>query len=620
MSTLAATSFVEQISSSPGVYFDYVGKVKAANGHLSIVIPIDISHIKSHIENINSVLETVMYFCNRTQDLHDSECENILEPLTIRYRDMIKEYSSITHLVDDRIKRGAWVGGIGTALKQIFGTLDEDDAIKYDNAINNVQDDQKRITSLVKEHILVTKSTLTRFNETMYRLKSNEDKLNLAVDKLSVNLKDLYNKTDHLLLISKLNTVYNSLETSILTLSFQLEDITNAILLSNTNAIHPFVITPQELYKELTDNYKYLPNELEFVVPLKLKLIHVIMNMSKLISYYLDKKIVFVIMIPLTNPLEFNLFNNIPLPIPHNVTNPNSFSVIIPSSKYIAITKDKTHYSNINNLDNCEKVDYQNYLCKILYVFPTSANPSCESDLLSKVISSIPTHCKTEFVRGDLDVWKPLQSNRWIFVQSKPSKLTVDCYNLEPLEIKIIGTGIVHIPDYCKAYCKNVKLLPNHNMLNITIPVLDIDFNLLNDSCCNFNEFKKLADSVPLLKLNNIDLENLPFSKNIDKETLQELDKIIKKPHFIKYGAHYSILAISIIVIILLLFVCLLYNKINKAGSPNRKLRTPKIIFKRETLENIGKQPESDVIELADVQIESKHLETPSSPKIRSKI
>lgn len=597
-----------------------MGKVKIKNGNLNLVIPIDISHIQLHIENINSVLETVTYFCNKTKEFDESECENIIEPLITHYKNMVKEYSSITHLIDDRLKRRAWFGGVGTAFKHIFGTLDEDDAEKYDSAINYVQDDQKRIASLVKEHILVTRTTLTRFNETIKSLRSNENNLNLAIDKLSVKLKYLSNRTDHLSVMSGLNTIYNNLEASILTLSFQIEDITNAILLSRVNIIHPSVITPQELYKELADNYKYLPNELEFVVPLELKLIHKIMNMSKLISYYLNKKIMFVLTIPLTNPLEFYLYNSIPLPMPHNVTNPNSFSVIIPSNKYIAITKDKTHYCNLNDIDTCQIIDHQNYLCKIMNIFPTSANPNCESELLSKVVSSLPEYCKTEFVNGELDIWKPIRNNRWIFVQSKFSKLTIDCLHSEPIDIKLLGTGIVYIPIHCKAYCKSTRLLPDYNVLNVTIPSINLDFNLINDSCCSLSKFKEVANSVPLLKLNNIDLENLPLTQNLDKDMIQDLNKIINKPHFIQYGAHYSTLIIFVTIIVISFCVFKLFKKINKTGSLHRQMEIPKVTFEKKNTKKDDKQTEPEFIELADIEIESKHTKAPPSPKTRRQI
>lgn len=46
----------------------------------------------------------------------------MLQPLTTRFHDMEKEIQSISHLIDNINNRSAWIGGIGSVLKQIFGT------------------------------------------------------------------------------------------------------------------------------------------------------------------------------------------------------------------------------------------------------------------------------------------------------------------------------------------------------------------------------------------------------------------------------------------------------------------------------------------------------------------
>ncbi|VVC90597.1 unnamed protein product, partial [Leptidea sinapis] len=65
----------------------------------------------------------------------------------VRYEDIKREYNSISHLISSRNKRSAWFNAIGTAFRHIFGTLDEDDAIKYDQAIEYVQTDEKTLTN-----------------------------------------------------------------------------------------------------------------------------------------------------------------------------------------------------------------------------------------------------------------------------------------------------------------------------------------------------------------------------------------------------------------------------------------------------------------------------------------
>ena len=66
----------------------------------------NIANIRLHIDNINSVLGTVRYLC-KSSEIINTECHNMLEPLTTRYREISQQYSSISHLLETRTKRGA---------------------------------------------------------------------------------------------------------------------------------------------------------------------------------------------------------------------------------------------------------------------------------------------------------------------------------------------------------------------------------------------------------------------------------------------------------------------------------------------------------------------------------
>ena len=59
---------------SPGIYFDPAGSLKLINDYIHIVIPMDISFVKPHIENIKSVFGTVRYLCQQNQDINNLDC------------------------------------------------------------------------------------------------------------------------------------------------------------------------------------------------------------------------------------------------------------------------------------------------------------------------------------------------------------------------------------------------------------------------------------------------------------------------------------------------------------------------------------------------------------------
>lgn len=551
--------------------------MKINNGNLKILIPLDISHFDPHIRNIKNALETTRYLCNQTQIIEvDSECHNRLQPLTVRHQDISNEFESISHLFDNRVKR-AWIGGIGSILKQIFGTLDENDALRYNDAIESIQSKQKQLTSLMKENILVTTSIISSYNDTLSKIKDNEANLNEAIDNLSLNIRNISEFTNGLHILYNVDQIFNNLETSILTLSFQLEDVTNAILFSRLNILHPAIITTSQLYRELANNYRHLPSDSELPVTLDINTIQYILGVSKLVCYYIDHKIVFVLQIPLVSISEYLLFHNIALPTLYSLDEPNKFSLILPSSKYIAMTKDNSHYCNLDSLTSCKEVNPGSYICDVTNVYATDAKPTCESELLTKVIKEIPKQCDTRFIFGKLDVWKPLSNNRWIFVQSEPNKISIDCVSSNLYETTVFGTGVLTVPTDCTGHYKSTTLIPKHHTVNITSPVNSIpDFNLINNSCCNIVKFNNLVENMSPVRLQNIDLDKLnSINKIMLKSLLDNLEEIDTESHIVKYGTHYSILVILVLLIIVFYLLYLVYKRIKVCNPGNN--RAPKL-------------------------------------------
>lgn len=176
------------------------------------------------------------------------------------------------------------------------------------------------------------------------------------------------------------------------------------------------------------------------------------MNISEITTYYNNNKIVFVLKVPLVNSQNYELYHNIPYPT--YIIN-DTYATIIPSSKYLAITRDRSYYSKLDNSSNSKSI----YSLEIYSCFRT---PICKSDIISKTLKSVPVNCKTQFLRGQLDIWQPLSNNRWIFVISTPSKISIDCQNRTTTEQIISDTGILNLPSYCKAFYKDSRLIPKY--------------------------------------------------------------------------------------------------------------------------------------------------------------
>ena len=411
--------YIQPASNDAGIYFDPIGSLKITDDTLDIIIPIDISFIQPHLENIKDILGTSKYLCKQSNAFYEDECHYMFQPLSSRYSDIVRDFNSISYLMSKKYKRSAWFGGIGTLIKHLFGNMDEDDAIKYSNAIQALENDQTKLASLMKENIMITTSTLSSLKEIIDKIDANEANLSYAIEVLNQDVKNLTLVSDKLLLRSRISELLNILESSLLTLSFKLEDIISAIMFSKSNILYPSIITPEQLFSDLVNNYRFLPSSKQLPTPLLLENIHILENISDVFSYYANNKIIFVLQIPLVNTEEFDLYHTIPYPVALKPVNNTLYTTIVPSTKYLGITRDKSTYCKTNSLSHCKVINTQYYICEMPNVYSTSAAPICETEVISKALSSVPHLCNTKFVNGNFEAFHKLHNNQWIYLISQ---------------------------------------------------------------------------------------------------------------------------------------------------------------------------------------------------------
>lgn len=575
------------MTNSPGIYFDPLGSLSLIDSHLSIVIPYDVSFINPHILNLRLILNKSKQICDNGKVFDYLECSNLFEPLNTRYNDIAHDNEAIFHLTSRQSRRSALLGFVGTVSKKIFGTMDEDDAIRYDNAIKEVETDQKKLALLMKENILVTTSLLRSFNETLHIIKLNEKHLKDAIDELSQDVLNLTYVSKELGIRSRMLELTSMIENSLLALSFKVEDIINSIMFSKSNVLYPTILTPKELYTELVDNYRFLPESKQLPVSLSLDNMHTILNISEISSYFNKEKVVFTVKIPLINPMHLNVYHNLPSLVPHDKNNPRSYSTIIPSSKYIGISRDRSMYCKLDDLDYCKIINNDHYLCEATILYSSSATPSCETEIITKVLTSIPPICETKFIHGHVSIWQPLRYSRWLYVMSEKTKISIECNNSQSTEIEFSGNGVLYLPPKCVAYCKDTRLTSHENH-KIQLKTVLSNFNILNDSCCNIIAYNNIVSNLPIVNLKNVNLDSLAYD---NPEILKGLNNVIEKPHIVLYQKYYS----SITIVIMISIMCFVIYKVYKTGIHKKIMK-----FKEhKTPEN--NDPELNDIELPDI-------------------
>lgn len=554
------TGVVTPIVDSPGLYFDNLGTLRFHNSYWNIITFTDFSYLQPHIENIKNIVGTIKETCNNYKSSKiQTDCSNILNPLESLLVNVQNNFVSLSHLTNDktRFKRSSWFGFGGPILKQLFGSLDEDDAKMFSDAINAVQDDQRHLASLMRDNIHVISSTITTFNNTIKKLNDNEQILNENIGKLDKILDTVMQATNKLEASSHLSMTFSALESSLMTLNFNLRDIIDAILFGKQNIIHPSILSPTQLYIELNSNRNIIAQN--FPLPLNMENMHTLLDISSVSSFINGSKLVFVVRIPLITPQEYNLYHIYTLPTAHDIQNPRSFAMINPSARFLAITDDKLIYSTMDSISECKRITKDYYLCKLSDIHSSVSNPICEVIILTKFIETLPESCDYKIMLSDVDVWQKLNNNKWLYVQSDITKLSVKC-NDSLTDYNIVGTGILKLPKGCKAFHNLLQFIPSteyESRLYMPTP----DFNIINDDCCSK---KRINNTIPYLtpiKLSHIDLDSLHYVTHRLNQFSDEIEKIENQPYHIKYGSYFSGITTFLTVCLLAYFSFKMYKK-----------------------------------------------------------
>nr|XP_049705298.1 uncharacterized protein LOC126056435 [Helicoverpa armigera] len=619
LSTLSSPitcEYVSSIVSSPGVYFDKLLNIKFTNSDWNVIAYVDIGHVQPNLDKVEFLFEKLNVFCNSLASSKiQSDCINSLSALKNRHILNVSKFSSVSYLLVDekphmRFKRGLMDFG-GSLLKTIFGTLDSEDAVRFSKAIDEVQTDEKRLAHLMKDNIHVIKSTISYFNNTISKVNENENHILRNMETIHKILETVVNSNNKLEIKSELSSLLNSLESIIMTLSFDIEDINNAILFAKLNVLHPTVLSPHQLYSELDKHRNNLPSHYELPVPLTLQNIHNLIDISQLVCFFHLNKVIIVVKIPLVLPQVYDLYRIIPLPVPYDMLKPDTYVLIEPTSSYVAITADRMFYSLIADIDKCKLISDKCYVCVLTNVFSAIANPTCETILLSDVISKLPDICVTKLIHGSIDLFHKLTLNRWIFVQSEPGKCHVTCNDKDiSSDVILFGTGILSLPRNCKAFYKTLQFAAVGETVigNVTNKISN--FNILQDDCCERSKLNKTLERLPYSKLNNLDNLDSLLQASIHLNSFEEeINKIENPSHFQMYSTHY--LSFSLCISMLTLFYILYKSRklLCRTNAPcciqifnqchntkNNSVPTSQTVFHGDTIAPVNKD-ESESIE-----------------------
>jgi hypothetical protein len=147
-----------------------------------------------------------------------------------------------------RTRRGL-IDGLGKVNKWLFGNLDSEDGVRYDNAIEILEQNQKQLIHETNLQMSLYKKLIDHYNKSLTTLWQNQQKLQFNLEKFQASIENEINNLDKYItfqgIISQINLDCQNM------IEF-IDNIENAIVFSKLNSIHNAIISSQEIQEMIS--------------------------------------------------------------------------------------------------------------------------------------------------------------------------------------------------------------------------------------------------------------------------------------------------------------------------------------------------------------------------------
>jgi hypothetical protein len=209
---------------------------------------------------------------------------------------------------------------VGKVSKALFGTMDDEDAQFYHDQIERFEQGTTTLTQLMKQQLMIVKSTLCTFNETLTDVEYNEIKMRKGLSQLQTYLETFGSQIENTTYLLSLKIAIESHIAKALDASHAvqrtLDMLVDYIAETQKGSLLPRVMSPALLLEMLRNSIPSFPVDTTLPFPLGKDYLHSIYQFCDVDVYTYSKRLGYVISVPLVQKRIFTLLRIIPIPVP----------------------------------------------------------------------------------------------------------------------------------------------------------------------------------------------------------------------------------------------------------------------------------------------------------------
>ena len=560
---------LEPFQASPGAYFEDLGHATLSTTTWTILTYVPLRATMSEAINLEKYIDYIDKTCSRLIVKNWTACSHFGDMANRR----LQEIKNLQRLLVSTVQRGEENGRfrrglfnfVGKVSKTLFGTMDDDDAQFYHEQIERFEQGTTTLTQLARQQLVIVKSTLGIFNETLTDLEYNERKTRDGLSQLQSYVTTFGSQIENAtyLLSLKIATedhIAKALDASqaiLRTLDILISNIADA----QKGTLSPRVVTPALLLDALRDSSPSFPPDTTLPFPLGKDHIHALCQLCDVHVYIFKERLGYLILVPLVHKRTFDVLRVIPLPVR---VNQNNFVYIDVGDSVLCIDRAKQYYFTMtdNELAQCKTLEAEQYVCKLQRtLFSTVTVESCAVTMFQKR-ETLPVECDTRLVSLSHTVWTQLRNNTWIYFAPILDTITVLCNNRNPVDVGLKGVGRLQVYSGCKGYGTTAILYGNSNAGNVSKQLRGdlISQVPLLYNCCEDPGFQVNLSRLSVDLRYRKSVTHLGDMKHASERVSELLEKVReqewKNTHAVYHNAH-SILLFFVVTIVL---ICLLYK------------------------------------------------------------
>lgn len=459
---------LECLDEGPGILPFKLGPTKLVSHYHSFVQLVSFQDLRDKINSVRTQLDDV------APKIH-SKTNSLLEPHISFLRNKVDSVSQQLETFEiKRTKRGI-LDGLGSIVKSITGNLDYTDALRYDQALKIIQNNEDKLNNEINTHVSVSKDWMTQYSKVIDSIVENQNKLEILVRNISE--ADATRDND-LIKYAHLAQVLVILSDNIDSVSREVYGLENILAFIKMKIAHHSILSIEAIRHIISRLNKIYSSE--EIVKVDMREYY---DIVKLGYYYTDSNIVIVLKFPIVLTPLYELYKLAIIPNRYN-------QILSPNTPYLAIHQKDFRYIEAE----CPKTS-KLYLCEENRNLQSKIPDDCIQQLIT--LQHTSTTCHPVNVSIENPAYEQLDERHYSIIFPKPTKLRLSCE--QDLYKTLQGSFLAIIPQRCYLETEEFTLSNAHDHLEgQAMKLMDIPKNETT-----------ISSRASTIKLNSINLHHL---------------------------------------------------------------------------------------------------------------